>query len=70
MTENKKTKKEDQKKKGVKYFLIGAAFLIISIIMYSAGIDGGIIYALISLGWVIFILLGIGFLVSSLFSKK
>lgn len=61
--------KETLRKRGVTYLIIFIVCLAISLIMYSAGIQGGIIYALISLAWVVFFVMAVVTLIRG-FSKK
>ena len=52
-------RKKALRKKGVIYFLLFIICLAVNLIMYSAGIDGGIIYALFSLAFLVFLILAI-----------
>ena len=61
--------KETLRRRGVTYLIIFLVCLAISIIMYSAGIQGGIIYALISLAWVVFLIMAVVTLIRG-YSKK
>ena len=56
-------------KKGLKYLLIAAVFFVISFILHFVGIQGGIIFALISLAWVVLLFMGLGNLIAGFFKK-
>ena len=57
------------KKRGVRFVLIATALLVLSIILHSSGIQGGIIFALISLGWVACLIIGLFYIIAG-FVKK
>ncbi|NQU31714.1 MAG: hypothetical protein HQ521_00630 [Bacteroidetes bacterium] len=52
-------RKKRLRKKGGIYLLVFIICLAAAIIMHSAGIDGGIIFALISLAWLVFLIIAI-----------
>lgn len=52
-------RKKALRKKGGIYFLIFVICLAVNLIMYFAGIDGGIIYGLVSLAFLVFLILAI-----------
>lgn len=60
-TQNKQIspRKKSLRKKGGIYFLIFIVCLAVALIMYSMGIQGGIIYAIINLAFVVFLILAI-----------
>jgi len=61
--------KKAYRRKGSIYILIFVVCLAASLIMNSAGIDGGIIYALLNFGFIVFLILAIVALVRG-YSKK
>lgn len=58
------------RKKGFIYLAIFIIFLAIGLIMYSAGINGGIIYAFVSLAWVVFLILAVVTLIRAYMRKQ
>ena len=52
-------RKKALRKKGGIYFLIFIICLAVNLIMYFSGIDGGIIYGLVSLAFLVFLILAI-----------
>ena len=63
-------KKKALVSKGVIQLIIGVVTLLVSIAIYSAGIEGGIIYALISLTWIVFLIMGFVNLIRGISGKK
>ena len=61
--------KKNRRKKGLTYLLIALVFLVISVSMFSAGLDGGIIFGLISLGLLIFFVGGFIYLIGGFVGK-
>ncbi|MGB7294176.1 MAG: hypothetical protein WBC70_01175 [Candidatus Aminicenantales bacterium] len=62
--------KDAYKKKGLKFFVIAVAVLILSIIIYSAGMKGGIIFGLISLAWIVCLISSLFYLAKGFLGKK
>jgi len=61
--------KKYYQKRGLRFLLIGIALMIFSYIIYSAGIKGGIIFALISLAWVVLVIMGLIYLIMGFLKK-
>ena len=68
--EGKENSKQIYKKKGVTYLLIAIALIVLSIIMNSSGIQGGLIIAFISLALVVFLISSIFYFVKGFFGKS
>ena len=62
--------KQKRRKKGLTYLLIALVFLLVSLSMFSAGMDSGIIFGLVSLGLLIFFLGGLIYLIGGFIGKE
>lgn len=62
--------KKNRRKKGLTYLLIAFIFLVISVSMFSAGMDSGIIFGLVSLGLLIFFVGGLIYLIGGFIGKE
>ena len=62
--------KKNRQKKGLTYLLIALVFLVVSLSMFSAGMDSGIIFGLVSLGLLIFFLGGLIYLIGGFLGKE
>ena len=61
--------KKTRKKKGLIYLVVAAVCLAISLILHASGISGGIIFALVSLAWVVFLVMGLVYLIAGFVGK-
>jgi hypothetical protein len=61
--------KKHYQKRGLRFLLIGIALMVFSYIIFSAGIKGGIILALIDLAWIVLIIMGLVYLIKGLLKK-
>jgi uncharacterized membrane protein len=68
--EKSKPTKEVYKKKGLKFLVIAVVLIIISIIIHSMGIQGGLIFAFISLAWIICLISSLFYFVKGFFGKS
>lgn len=64
------SRKQTRKKKGLIYLLIAAGCLVISYIMYASGIEGGVIFALISFAMLICFIVGLIYLIAGFLGKE
>ena len=63
-------KKKALRTKAVIQIIIGIVTLLVAIAIYSAGIEGGIIFALVSLTWLVFLIMGVVNLIRGYSGKK
>ncbi len=68
-TEKTVSLKKARKKKGLIYLVIAAVCLAISLILHASGISGGIIFALLSLAWVVSLVMGAVYLIMGFAGK-
>ena len=61
--------KQARRKKGYIYLAIAIALFIILLILWSVGIQGGIIFALVDLGMFVFLIIAIVFLIRGYWGK-
>ena len=64
------TQKKTRKKRGLIYLLVAAVLLIISFVLFSVGVEGGVIFGLISLGWVVSLIIGLVYLILGFVGKE
>jgi hypothetical protein len=69
-TVKSKPGKKYYQKRGLRYLLIGLALMVFSYIIYSAGVQGGLIFALISLAWIVLVIYGLICLIIGFFKKR
>ena len=67
--EKKVSLKNTRKRRGLLYLAIAVVFIIVSVVLYSVDI-GGVIFALVSLGWVVFLIMGLVYLIRGLVGKE
>jgi hypothetical protein len=62
--------KKYYQKRGLRFLLIGIALMVFSYIIFSAGVQGGLIFALISLAWIVLVIYGLICLIIGFFKKR
>ena len=67
--EKKVSLKNTRKRRALLYLVIAVVFIIVSIVLYSVDI-GGVIFALVSLGWVVFLIIGLVYLILGFVRKE
>ena len=67
--EKKVSLKNTRKRRALLYLVIAVVFIIVSIVLYSVDI-GGVIFALVSLGWVVFLIMGLVYLILGFVRKE
>ncbi len=61
--------KKARRKKGLTYLLLAVVCLVVSFIMYSAGIEGGIMLVIVNLAMIIFFVGGLIYLIGGFVGK-
>ncbi len=67
--EKSKPTKEIYKKKGLKLLVIAVVLIIITIIIHALGIQGGLIFAFITLAWMVCLISSLFYFVKGFFGK-
>jgi FtsH-binding integral membrane protein len=67
--EKSKPTKEVYKKKGLKFLVIAVVLLIISFAIYSMGVQGGLIMAFVSIGWIVCLISSLFYFVKGFIGK-